>query len=226
MIQPPFVNRTFYHVYNRGTERRETFLDDADRARFITQLVVFNDVDSARKDLRIRRSVISSARPKPYANLVAFALMPNHFHLLLEQVEDDGVTRLMQRLGTGYTMYFNKRHSRTGRLFEMTYKALGVEDDGYFTHLTRYIHLNPLELAEPDWKSCGVADPRKSLEYLAKYPWSSAQHYLGKRRLDFIHDAPVHAHFATKGEYCGYLMSAMEGRQRHSRSWRLATTEV
>lgn len=226
MVQPPFVNRTFYHVYNRGTDRRETFLDDADRARFITQLVVFNDVNSARKDFRIGRNAILPAWPKPYANLVAFALMPNHFHLLLEQVEDDGVTRLMQRLGTGYTMYFNKRHSRTGRLFEMTYKALGVEDDGYFTHLTRYIHLNPLELVEPDWKSRGVANLRKSLEYLAKYPWSSAQHYLGKCRLDFIHDAPVHERFATRQEYARYMTNAMEGRQRQSRSWRLAAAEV
>jgi hypothetical protein len=93
-------------------------------------------------------------------------------------------------------------------------------------HLTRYIHLNPLELAEPDWKSRGVADPRESLECLAKYPWSSAQHYLGKSRLDFIHDAPVHERFATMDEYRGYLMGAMSGRRPPPLSWKSAVVEV
>ena len=112
-----------HHVIVRGIERRKIFLDDADRDRFVERLsVVIDETQTA---------------------CFAWALIPNHFHLLL-RTGNEGVSRVMQRLLTGYAVTFNRRHRRQGHLFQNRYKSILCQEDAYLLELVRYIHLNPL----------------------------------------------------------------------------------
>jgi putative transposase len=116
-------------------------------------------------------------KPKPLSNiekevsLIAYCLMPNHFHLLIQQISIDGITKLLRRIATTYAMYFNKRYKRVGYLFQGPYKAVLVENDSYLLHLSRYIHLNPSELIRRN---------------LINYPYSSYKYYLGIAKAGWV----------------------------------------
>lgn len=124
--------------------------------------------------------------------------MPNHFHLLLQQWLDGGVSKFMQKLGTAYTMYFNKRRERSGVLFQGVFKSRPVAEEVYLTHVSRYIHLNSLELRYKNWEDCGVRDVGAALAFLREYRWSSLPTYLGvperKKSFDKIVSMPVLFH--------------------------------
>ena len=110
--------------------------------------------------------------------------MPNHFHLLVRELEDGGISKFMQKITTGYTMYFNKRSDRNGALFQGRFKATHVADDRYLRYLISYIHLNPVKLIEPKWKETGIANQVHAERYLETYTASSYPDYLGKKRAE------------------------------------------
>jgi len=99
--------------------------------------------------------------------------MPNHFHILIQENNDNGISKFMQKLSTGYTMYFNKRYERSGSLFQGKFKATHADEDRYLKYLFSYIHLNPSKLVQSDWKEAGIKNSKKIEEYLDKYPYSS-----------------------------------------------------
>lgn len=182
MPRPSFVNNNFYHIYNRGVEKRNIFSRQDDYFRFIHDLYEFNDSDSTVNVCRRvktdgSRTSISKKR-KLLVDVVCFCLMPNHFHLLLKQRVDGGISKFIQKLGTGYTNYFNTKYERSGVLFQGKFKAVAVTNDVYLTHLSRYIHLNPLELRFPDWKEEGIKNIREAQKYLESYRWSSYLDYV------------------------------------------------
>lgn len=171
--RPNFQQGGIYHIYNRGVDKRQTFMDDKDRLRFVYDLNEFNDTragNTARQ--RFERYAEGELEQRtrhrePLVNLVAFVLMPNHYHLLVRQEIDGGVSEFMKRLGGGYTGYFNIRHERTGALFQGRYKAKDVGDDQYLQHIISYIHANPA----PIWKN----------RPLERYRWSTYPAYLGQK---------------------------------------------
>lgn len=114
--------------------------------------------------------------------------MPNHFHLILEQSVENGTSKFMQKLGTGYTMFFNTKYERSGVLFQGTFKAIPVENETYLTHLSRYIHLNPVELKEPEWKEKGIKNWKLVNQFLENYRWSSYLDYIGKKNFPSVTD--------------------------------------
>jgi putative transposase len=186
MKKPTFVNGNFYHVYNRGVEKRTTFLDDQDYQRFLHDVYEFNDTAAAGRfslsqSERAIYAQLSEVQPPKVRDVVvnihAFCLMPNHFHLLLEQVQDDGIVLFMKKLG-GYTMYFNEKHDRVGPLFQGRYKAKHIDSDPYLTHVSRYIHLNPLGIVDPLWKEHVLAQSANTSTQLAAYKWSSYSDYI------------------------------------------------
>src|SRR3989344_4291689 len=124
--RPIFANGQFYHVYNRGTDRRRIFMDDKDRFRFIHDLFEFNDANIILNNTYYWGRIPIGKERKPrkiLVDIVAYALMPNHYHLLLQQRRDNGISLFLQKLGSGYTSYFNLRHERSGVLFQGKYKA-------------------------------------------------------------------------------------------------------
>lgn len=141
-----FTNKEYYHIYNRGTDKRQIFLDKQDAWRFFKYLQILNSTEnigslyeiSLKKYQKIK---YGSLAPK-LVNIVAYCLNQNHFHLLLEQVNENGISKFMHRLSTGYTNYFNEKNKRTGSLFEGSYKAKHIVSNEYLIHLAFYINLN------------------------------------------------------------------------------------
>jgi len=166
-----FAEGYFYHIYNRGVDKRGIFLEERDYERFMEYLYFFND-DKPIEYKSLFGGRGSEERDK-LVDVLCFQLMPNHFHLLLSPAKEKGIIKFMRKLMTGYAMYFNKKYERTGVLFESRYKSKLIETDAYFCHLTRYIHINCLELIFPHWKEKGVDDWKKGLKFLSDYKWSS-----------------------------------------------------
>lgn len=162
-----FAEDQYYHIYNRGVEKRIIFLDDQDYSVFIGLLKKY--LIGEKMQIGVNRHAFQTLQAS--VQLLAYCLMPNHFHLLLHQSEPDGVTKLMRRLSTGYVMYFNERYGRVGSLFQSTYKASHINADAYLHHISRYIHLNP-----------------------AKYktwPYSSLPYYSGDRKAAWLTTRPI-----------------------------------
>ena len=103
----------------------------------------------------------------------AYCLMPNHFHILLSPLTDTGVSYFMKKLATGYSMYFNTKHQRTGSLFEGRYKSEHTADDIHLKYLFTYIHLNPIKLFQPNWREVGLNDITGARAFLDTYQYSS-----------------------------------------------------
>ncbi len=177
----------YYHVYNRGVEKREVFLTHDDRERFLKLLYLAN----GEKPYVFR---LVQGQPLDKINLGnrrvaigAYTLMPNHFHILVKEVVDGGLSMFMEKLTTGYSMYFNKKNKRVGALFQGRFKAEHVDRDEYLKYLYAYIHLNPVKLIEPEWKEQGIRDIIKAKKYLKEYRYSSYEDYvIGKREASAI----------------------------------------
>ena len=184
MKRPKFINGEIYHIYNRGVEKRNIFLDNSDRFRFIHNLFEFNDTAPA---LNIYYKNSYEARPRKVpqkvrtqiVDILAFCMMDNHYHLLVRQRGDNGISKFMQKLGTGWTMYFNQKYQRTGALFQGLFKAVHVNKDEYFIHIPYYIHFNPLDFITPEWRNRELKDYKKAIKYLENYRWSSHLDYCG-----------------------------------------------
>ena len=185
MERIPFETGGFYHIYNRGTEKRNTYMNDYDYLRFLIYLTILNDDKNERtrtiRDLSAswQGSTLPKERRALLVDVVAFALMPNHFHLLLQQKQEGGISKLMQRLNTAYTMYFNEKYARSGVLFQGRYKCKEVDSEDYLLHLINYIHLNPLDIVESGWEERGIRNMHKTKDFLEKYRWSSYQDAIG-----------------------------------------------
>lgn len=176
------ANNEYYHIYNRSVEKRIIFQDQDDHLRFIHDLFEFNDRAPAGKFFHFSETEPPNVKTRELlVEIVCFCLMPNHFHLILRQKADNGISLFMQKLGTGYTTYFNKKYDRSGVLFQGAFKSIYIETDEYLTHLSRYIHLNPIELIDSNWKTEGIGDWRKANNFLESYQWSSYPDYLGNK---------------------------------------------
>ena len=155
-----------YHIYNRGTDRRLIFLDDADYAHFLKLLYLCNG--TKRVELRLLpkgKSPFESNRGETLVDIGCYCLMPNHFHLLLHEKVEGGVSKFMLKLITAYVMYFNRKYARSGGLFEDSFKATRANDDRYLEYLFAYIHLHPIKLIEPRWKEAGISDLTNRLKW-------------------------------------------------------------
>ncbi len=180
-----FVPGEYYHIYNRGTDKREIFSDYSDYFRFIALLYICNN--TKRVDLFEKPSlekILRTPREKTLINIGAYCLMPNHFHLLAKEKEENGISQFMKKLSTAYAMYFNKKYERSGNLFQGRFKAELVNTDNYLKYLFAYIHLNPVKLLEPDWKEKGINNTARANEFLKTYHWSSYPFYTGIKSSD------------------------------------------
>ncbi|MDZ7587215.1 MAG: transposase [Patescibacteria group bacterium] len=184
-----FVENGVYHAYNRGVEKRKIFLDDQDYRVFLHLLKYYlSPIDAKTKHPIIETGNQPLLRPRPLKNLeneielIAYCLMPNHFHLLLKQISIDGMTKLLRRIATTYALYFNRRYQRVGYLFQGHYKAVLIDNDPALLHISRYIHLNPQELTRMD---------------LVSYPYSSYPYFLGLKTAGWIKPKLVLSLFNT-----------------------------
>ncbi|MDP3004385.1 MAG: transposase [Candidatus Azambacteria bacterium] len=187
MRRHELVSENIYHIYNRGVEKRILFMDDQDYLRFVDDLIIFNDVKfTINPKRRIRDIRNNDYKRKPLVDILTFCLMPNHYHLLLRQRVDGGITEFMRKLGDGYVKYFNLKHQRVGPLFQGKFKSVLIDDESQFIYIPFYIHLNPLDLYCSDWQSKGVDKPKKAIEFLNNFKWSSHSDYIGKSDFSLV----------------------------------------
>ena len=190
-----FAPDSVYHCYNRGVEKRQIYMDEQDYGVFLNRIKqMLSDPETLDPETNMERL-------KSYygdVELLGYCLMPNHFHLLLYQHSERGVSEFMRTLSTSYTMYFNRRYDRVGSLFQGSYKARHITQDGDWLHISRYIHLNPLRLEG------GVA----------KYPYSSFRFYGdADTRPSWLLPGRVLDSFRSYGEYEAFVMSCANTEQ-------------
>jgi putative transposase len=208
MRRDKFAPGEYFHIFNRGNNKQNIFSGQKDWARLLFLILyfqspvnfnnlgrqtsffvkhrVFNIFDAVRKEVIEKR----------YVELISFALMPNHFHLILHELEKDGISRFMQRILNAYAKYFNAKYDKVGHLFQGPYKAVHIENNEQLLYLSTYIHRNPREIK--DWRN------RE-----ADYPWSSYQDYIIENRWDKLLMTDIITNqFSNKQEYRNFTKTS------------------
>jgi len=223
-----------FHVLNRGVDKRNIFLDDQDRFRFIHDLFEFNDenrVDTASyynyihnrssqcDDIECRhinrfgydkKSLRQSRKPRQLlVDILVFCLMGNHYHLLLSPLVKEGIPRFMKKLNMGYAKYFNEKYKRKGALFEGRYRSVPVIEEKHLSYLPYYIHFNPLDFVFPNWRNGNINNQKKAITYLKKYRWSSHLDYLGIKNFPSI----------TSRDYMLKILGGSELYEKNIEDW-------
>ena len=192
-----YISNSYYHIYNRGVEKRIIFENDQDYRVFLQYLRTY----LLPKDFPALQAIISNPQAPPHdrfeaqrllrmnnfsetISLISYCLMPNHFHLLIQQSTRFAMDSFMNSLCTRFTMYFNKSRDRVGPLFQGIYKAVLINTDEQLIHVTRYIHRNPISIRSTE---------------LNRYPYSSYRVYLESGREDWIKPGVVLSHFSKTG---------------------------
>ena len=181
------VSGEYYHVYNRGNSKQKIFHNEEDYLRFTSLLYACNQKGYLKVgNLNKGQTLYDVEIGTPIVSIGAYCLMPNHFHILITQTNNDDISNFMQKLSTAYSMYYNKKYKRTGTLFEGKFKSRHIDQDRYFKYLFSYIHLNPLKLIQKDWKEIGIKNKKESIEYLNNYEYSSYLDFIGGKRIQNI----------------------------------------
>lgn len=186
----------YFHVYNRGVDKRDIFMDKGDYYRFLHDLYEFNDICPTQPNTRrlVRCPTSNNCDHKKLVDIVCYCLMPNHYHLLVSTSDMTALTSFMRKLGTGYTNYFNQKYKHSGHLFQGRYKKILVESEPQLLQLSKYIHLNPLRSS------------RTKAVSLKKYKYSSYLDYIGIKNMpSIITNDVINSMFTTKKDYKKYL---------------------
>ena len=171
-----FQQNSYYHVFNRGNHKSDIFLNPYDYLRFLEKIEEYKD--------------------KCQIKVLCFCLMPNHFHLLLQQLSTEPLTKFMLSLSTSYSKYFNIKYDQVGRLYQERFRAVEVTTDEYLLYLTKYIHLNPTKLKVD----------------ITKYKWSSLNNYIDYSEWDFVEPEPILNYFSQINPKKDYLNFVLENR--------------
>jgi putative transposase len=181
-----FVPGEFYHLYNRGTDKRKIFFNRSDHQRFLALLYLSNSMEPfhfTHLKKYSHEELFLLPRGNQIISIGAYCLMPNHFHILAREETEGGISMFMKKLLTGYSMYFNTKYERSGNLFQGRFKSSPVrDDDRYMNYLFAYIHLNPVKLIAPDWKERKINHIEKIKKFLNSYKYSSYPEFQGEKR--------------------------------------------
>jgi putative transposase len=179
---------SFQHVYARGHSKHKIYVDEEDYITFLTLLQRYLSAEEAHDPYGV-------SYPNFYnkLELVAYCLMPSHFHLLVYQRQPRAMAQFMQSVLTSYSRYFNKKYKRSGSLFESRYKASMISDDSYLDHITRYIHLNPRH-----WRD---------------YAYSSLPYYLQRDEVSWIRPKRILELFSSRDEYLKFVSDHVEQKK-------------
>lgn len=200
----PLINDQFYHILNRSINRESIFVRQKDCKRFSTTLDFYRfESPPVRlsyflsRGVEKRKELMTSLQEnsKKLVEIICFCLMPNHFHFLLKQISDEGISKFVGLVQNSYTRYFNTRHKRQGHIFQGQFKAIRIETDEQLLHLARYIHLNP-----------HTSFVVKTLKDLEKYPWSSFVEFLGEKE-GFCVKNIILSQFAERNDYRKFVFS-------------------
>ena len=217
------VNNEIYHICLRAVGDSLVFKDNNDYYRGIFSIYEFNNSNFVNIWTRRRDRLVEKKKQKVGAlgehslserrdclvEILAFCFMPNHIHLLVRQLQDNGISRFMQKMGGGYAQYFNNKQERKGHLFNQ-FKAIHVKNNKQLKNVVTYIHCNPISLINANWKNDGVKNPDKVIKFLEKdYRWSSLFDYLDKKNFPSI----------TIRDFLLKLMNGSDGIRSDLENW-------
>jgi putative transposase len=197
----PLVNNEFYHIYNRGVARMPTFLSKSDYERGMLTLSYYPFTNLPMKlsrfkelgaDERLRLLSEVQSKHSKCVEIISFVLMPNHFHFILKQATDQGISTFVSQFTNSYTRYFNTKYERVGPLFQGLFKAVHIESDEQLIHTSRYVHINP------------TTAYIIKVEQLAFYQWSSYPMFLNGTH-SFINPQPILDHFPSRKAYENFV---------------------
>jgi len=186
----------FFHIVNRGVEKRDIVHDDSDRLRFVQDLYILNDKNLAPNN-RLARTKREheeyKQQRKELVHIHAWCLMNNHYHLFLSPVNDNiaNLSLFMKKLNMGYAKYFNEKYDRTGYLWQGKYKKFQIERDPHFIYIPYYIHLNPLDYTRPKWREGKIQNASSAIANLRKYRWSSYLDHTSEKNFPSVIDRSV-----------------------------------
>lgn len=202
-----FEEHGIYHILTRAVDKKRFFADEADCLRFVFQIFAANigitvsnflhqNISKISRNLLVgRKDSFDQTEPSRtlLVHILSFALVVDHYHLLLALNEDEnGIPRYMQRLNTGFAMYFNLKKNRRGALFESRYKVVSIENERQLYTIIRYINItNPLDVYQPGWRESGIKDRSAAWNFLSEYQFSSFPDIFGKRNSLILASRPV-----------------------------------
>jgi putative transposase len=229
-----FCPGNLYHLFNRGNSKREIFHTDKDRYRFLQALYISNNSNSNMGLTHLERDKKGPALLEikkifeknktsydPLVKIYADCLMPNHYHLLVEELKEGGIVRFMQRSGNSYGRYFTIKNDCPGSLFQGRFKAVHIENDDQLKYLLAYINIiNPAQLAEPELKEKGIHDFNKTFKFIDSYNWSTHQEFMGRRESLLIDkNNLLREVFPTSEKYLEFVKNVLRGKE--NRIWSL-----
>lgn len=188
-----------WHVLNRGVDGRNIFLEDRDYLRFIHDLYEFNDVIPADSNTGYRFKSTDIVSPyisrlrseEQLVSIHGWCLMKNHYHLLISELVENGLSLFLRKLNVGYAKSFNEKYNRIGTLFQGRTKKILIKNDAHFNYILHYIHLNPLDylMGAEKWRErshAGIRSATSALNFLERYRWSSYLDYADKKNFPSI----------------------------------------
>lgn len=209
MSNPSFTTDCYYHIYNRGVEKRNIFIGKRDYQQFLLTMDFYRKTPLPAKLSDFKRGMEKIKKIETQTALVqifSYCLMPNHFHFLLKQITDSGITHFLRKFTNSYTRYFNTKYDRIGPLFQGTFKAKLIENDEYLLQVSKYIHRNPLKLRNGD---------------LHSYPYSSYGYYLSKDKHPFCNTEFILSYFSKTNANLSYRSFVEETEIENSAIYRL-----
>ncbi|MFH0739959.1 MAG: transposase [bacterium] len=220
-----FLNDEIYHITARRIGEDLLFKDVKDYYRGIFSIFELNNLNYV--EIRKRRAERAQWKKKSSGSptsatlepdkrdklveILAFSFMPNHIHLLLKQIKDDGISKFMQKCCGGYARYFKEKYKELnkGYFFQNRFHATHIEDDNQLKTAFVYVHTNPIALIEPGWKENGIINPEKAIDFLENYKWSSYQDYIGKENFSSV----------TQREFLSEAMEGVKGCRGSVEDW-------
>src|SRR4030042_6729470 len=202
MRKVKLVNNQYYHIFNRGVDKRDIFMNEKDYERFILSLALMNDEkDGLMIEWRNFKYSHPSTLPEEFLRLslrkreklveiVAYCLNPNHYHFILEQVADRGIEKFMHRIATGYTRYFNDKYHRSGSLFQGVFKACQIKSNSQLLRMSIYVNCN---------------SEIHKIHHAKNYRWCGFPEYIGERKgRQLCSKKVINEHFRDKKDYQNY----------------------
>jgi len=218
--RPQLVNNEIYHVVSRAVGDTVVFDDENDFYRGIFSIYEFNNSNYVSIWKR-RREIKLEKRQRPtlpdykkmderdrFVDVLAFSFMPNHLHLILKQIKDNGITEFMKKVGGGYAKYFNEKYKRQGHLFNK-FRAVHIKDNNQLKNTFVYVHANLISLIEPGWKEKGIENPERVKGFLENNKRHSYPDYLGKKSFSSV----------TQRDLLLKVMDGVEGCKAEIDNW-------
>lgn len=216
--RPQLINNEIYHISSRAVGDTVIFKDQNDLYRGVYSIYEFNDKNPVeiwekrrlRMNFKKRQAYFEKVgRPTSqfldsrdrFVDVFAFSLMPNHFHLILKQAKDNGVSEFMKKVNGGYAKFFNEKYHRKGHLFNKFY-PVHIKDDDQLKNAFTYVHTNRISLIEPKWKENGIKDVEKVKKYLENDKWHSYPDYLGKKNFPSVTERDFYLKVMEGAEGC------------------------